>query len=324
MVKLIVSGLLGSGLLSGWAAEPSSVRSSHSIMRMTPQQWKEMTIAHLQLPQFSADPKAEKSLPKSLSLLSRLAYVPSERDQASCGDCWQWASTGVMEIANDVQNGVHERLSVQFLNSCNSGQCGCNGGNPQMFASFYATKGYAIPWANANGRFVSGNGSCASMPCENIATNPRYTLTGITPVAINTSGVGQAPAIANIKSALNQNKAIYFAFYLATETAWNQFRSFWNNQSESTVWTQYFPGQMPDEGSGSHAVLCVGYNDDNASNRYWIMVNSWGTPGGRPNGIFRVAMDQNYDLLARHLDAGVHEHDLALSAMGRLGGAGRS
>ena len=31
-------------------------------------------------------------------------------------------------------------------------------------------------------------------------------------------------------------------------------------------------------------------------NAYWIMVNSWGTAGGgRPNGIFRLNMNMNYD-----------------------------
>jgi len=39
----------------------------------------------------------------------------------------------------------------------------------------------------------------------------------------------------------------------------------------------------------------VGYNDDDPSNSYWIMLNSWGTAGDRPNGIFRVDMDMDYD-----------------------------
>ena len=42
-------------------------------------------------------------------------------------------------------------------------------------------------------------------------------------------------------------------------------------------------------------MLCVGYNDDDPSNSYWIMVNSWGTAeGGRPNGIFHLDMDMDY------------------------------
>ena len=46
---------------------------------------------------------------------------------------------------------------------------------------------------------------------------------------------------------------------------------------------------------GGHAVLCVGYDDTDPNNRYWIMLNSWGTTTGRPAGLFRVNMDMNYD-----------------------------
>jgi len=51
-------------------------------------------------------------------------------------------------------------------------------------------------------------------------------------------------------------------------------------------------------GGGAHAVLLVGYNDDdiNPANHYWIILNSWGTAnGGRPNGLFHVPMTMNYD-----------------------------
>ena len=76
----------------------------------------------------------------SMNLLSYLQYTPSERSQASCGDCWVWASTGVMEIALNVQNGVRNRLSTQFLQSCKSDKYACCGGNPNGFADWYRGK----------------------------------------------------------------------------------------------------------------------------------------------------------------------------------------
>jgi hypothetical protein len=39
----------------------------------------------------------------------------------------------------------------------------------------------------------------------------------------------------------------------------------------------------------------VGYDETDINNRYWIMLNSWGTTPARPNGLFRVNMDMNYD-----------------------------
>ena len=68
----------------------------------------------------------------SLSLLNHIQYTPSERNQGSCGNCWVWAGTGVMEIALDVQNSIHERLSTQFLNSCKTDSYACCGGNLTM------------------------------------------------------------------------------------------------------------------------------------------------------------------------------------------------
>ncbi|MBW2618559.1 MAG: hypothetical protein JRC92_06765, partial [Deltaproteobacteria bacterium] len=42
--------------------------------------------------------------------------------------------------------------------------------------------------------------------------------------------------------------------------------------------------------------LCVGYDDTDPNNSYWIILNSWGTgpTGNRPNGLFRLSMNQNY------------------------------
>ena len=110
-----------------------------------------------------------------------------------------------------------------------------------------------------------------------------------------THGVGQAQAIANIKSALNQNKAVCFSFYMGTTADWSQFETWWIALPESSLWSNFYCGQTADSGEAGHAVLCVGYNDDDPNNRYWIIVNSWGTTTGRPNGIFHVSMDLNYD-----------------------------
>ena len=41
-------------------------------------------------------------------------------------------------------------------------------------------------------------------------------------------------------------------------------------------------------------VLCVGYYDDGAANRYWIMLNSWGPTSQRPTNFFYVAMNLDY------------------------------
>jgi hypothetical protein len=76
----------------------------------------------------------------SHSLLGHLEYTPSERNQGYCGNCWAWAGTGVMEIALDAQNGIKDRLSIQYLNSNYNGGSGsswaCCGGSCTEVANF--------------------------------------------------------------------------------------------------------------------------------------------------------------------------------------------
>jgi len=292
-----MAALLAAGPLAALAQAPDPVPVQSRLMHLSLEQRQEIALARLVGPQISAPLYAPKDLPISLNLLSHVPYTPSQRNQGACGDCWQWAGTGVIEVAHDVQEGIFDRLSVQFLNSCQSSPGCCNGGWLGNVASFYAsTKKFVIPWSNDNANFTSSSsGSCSQTPCGSITTTPQYPVKSITAGTVKTLGVGQAQAIANIKSVLNQNRAVAFAFFLPTTAAWNSFYSFWNNQDESTVWTNFYCGQATDSGDAGHEPLCVGYYDDSGANRYWILLNSWGTTAKRPNGLFRVAMALDYD-----------------------------
>jgi C1A family cysteine protease len=240
----------------------------------------------------------------SYSLLSHLSYVPAERDQGSCGNCWVWAGTGVLEVALDSNEAVFDRLSVQYFNSKYNGGTGPSwagcGGWLSDFSQFYADEGFAIPWSNTNAFYADAHQTSedgTSVPWQTISTVPNYTISQCTVQSIATHDVGQNVAINNIKNVIDQGKAVWFGYFLATETDWNQFFNFWDYQSENITWSPDFScGHVWNSGGGGHAVLCVGYNDLDPNNSYWIMVNSWGTAyGGRPNGIFHVNMNMNYD-----------------------------
>jgi C1A family cysteine protease len=238
----------------------------------------------------------------SLSLLNYLQYTPSERSQGSCGNCWVWAGTGVSEIALSSQNGIKDRSSIQFLDSCKTDEFACCGGDLTEFASWYRSKGFSIPWSNTNASFQDSSRQCSyassAVSCGSISTNPRYPITSIQTQTIQTTGISQDTAIANIKNVLNQNKGIYFAFCLANNTDWNAFFSFWSNQTETAIWNPdpYCGHTWVNGQGGCHGVLIVGYNDEgDIANRYWIVLNSWGTAGGRRlNGLFRLKMYMNY------------------------------
>ncbi len=285
----------GMDVIKGWMEEAKMSREAYI----------DPNIAHVM------DEQRLNSMATQVNLLTHLQYTPSERDQKSCGNCWNWAGQGVLGIALDVNKGVKDRLSTQFLNSCKTDRYACCGGWLQDFAGWYANQKIAVPWSNTNASFADGNAQCqdnsSSLSCYDITATPNYAISSIEAVTIDTSG-GQSQAIANIKNVLAQNKAIWFGFFLPNQDDWNQFLNFWGNQSESDVWSfDFSQGHQWTSDGGGHAVLLVGYNED-APEPYWIILNSWGAPAGRPNGLFRMKMDMNYGLT--HLDGSKQEQGL--------------
>jgi hypothetical protein len=295
------------------SASPSR---TYPVMRFNPQEARRWIVGYRTASKAYLSPQIDAELVlatgEAFSLLDYLPYTPAERDQGACGNCWAWAGTGAMEIDNAFKNGIEDRLSIQYLNSNfwdGSGpDWACCGGSLEDVAAFYSTRGMAIPWSNANAHWQDGNRYCtaqaSSVSAGSISTNPRYTLTSIQAVAVPTQGVGKEAAIANIKNVLHQGKAVWFGFFLPNEPAWSDFTDFWGWESEESIWQpdsacgesyNYYEG-------GGHAVLCVGYDDTDPSNRYWIMLNSWGAPFNRPSGLFRMSMDMNYDCYYPNLD----------------------
>jgi len=299
---------------------------SHPIMHYTPETLREtlqrMKAGHA----VSINPSIMIPATAHLDLLPYLQYTPAQRDQGWAGNCWAWASTGVMEVSLDVQRGIKDRLSIQYLDSNYHGGTGCTwagcGADLDDFTTFYSGVGYAIPWSNTNaayadtyqccnGPVTGGDCPCpttlscpctgfqagASVPYLSISTSPKYPFSSISDSWLYHPMLPQATAIANIKNILYQNKALYFAFTLPDAAAWTDFGNFWNNQLESVSYDmgKYNGATYNYNTGGGHAVLLVGFDDTNPSDRYWIMVNSWGTTSQRPNGIFHVKMDLNYD-----------------------------
>jgi hypothetical protein len=277
------------------AQEPQAVPVALRIMPWTPKQVQELMKAERSGPQYSlpSSPIRPLGLQTSVNLYPLLSNVPSQRNQGHCGNCWAWGSTAVMEIALNVQNGIYDRLSVQFINSCNPNKACCDAGGYDDVVNFYRSQGFAIPWSNTGAGWSSGDGTCSAAPCGSIATNPRYPISNISQYWVNT-GADQVASIANVKSVLSQSQAMYFWIYLPTTAAWQAFDNFYFQQPESALWTNFYCGVPSDSGGGGHVVCCLGYYDDGASNRYWIMLNSWGPTSGRPTGLFHVGMNIDY------------------------------
>ncbi|NCC24522.1 MAG: hypothetical protein EOM25_04870 [Deltaproteobacteria bacterium] len=296
LLLLLALSMLGTSM-HAWAED-----ESFGIMRFTREEFREFAADHEFAPHapMALESSFANGFESSLNLLSYLQYTPSEHNQGQCGNCWAWAGTGAAAIDLNVQKGVKDRLSVQYISACNTAKTCCQGGWLADLATFYTSKGYIIPWSNTNAYWQNGDGNC-NVSCASIGTSPNYPITSFERQAITTHNISQAQAIANIKSILNQNKAVWFAFFLPKESNWTQFYNFWGADGESTPFSFDFTnGQSEDGGFGGHAVLCVGYDETS-----WIMLNSWGSNSGRPNGLFRVPIDMNYNLYHYEGDDGV-------------------
>jgi|GEM_PF-2167692 len=299
------------GTLALGAAETPPVLM-HTIMPLSHAD----LIAHLarrqSLPRKQIDPLAVQQLIQAspllatatatsgFSLLGNFAYTPSLWNQGGCGDCWVWGSTAAASISYGKHTGTPAGFSVQYLNSNYNGGSGdgwaCCGGDAALFASFYQSQGKFIPLSNAGAAYTDLNSACGGTSATRasaIATNPNVPFTAIADQVIVTTGVTQAQAIANIKAVLNGGQAVTFAYYLPG-AGWNDFEQFWSSSTEATAWPDIdkYSGSNFDSGAGGHLTCLVGYDDSNAS---WIVLNSWGTTNGRPDGTFEIPQAMGYN-----------------------------
>ena len=242
--------------------------------------------------------KPEIQATSSYSILHLLDYVPSERDQGWCSNCWAWPATSVMEIALNVQEGIFDRLSLQYLNSCGEivGIECCEGGNLQGFARFYRKTGIAVPWSNDQAHWIDIRAQCRT-PCDSIAKTPNYPISSMWTRTIETHEIPEEEAIENIKNVLHQQKGVYFSWILPDTDYREDFQDFWQRRTEDYIYDlDWDCGAEYSDTGGGHAILCVGYNDDQGTNNdYWIMLNSWGTTSNRPNALFAINMHMDYD-----------------------------
>jgi PKD repeat protein len=295
-----VSGVWADSLEQSSIEANSSVNPTYAwgLMHFTPDQLQEREAA---IPKMSM--KASYyglPLPKSSkNLLSLSPYYGADRDQGRCANCWVWAGTGALEIEHNIENGISDRLSIQYFNSnYNGGVAGsknaCSSGLPEYFAQFYnSNPRFAIPWSNTNAGYADKyyiTGQPAKTPAASISTFPNYPIRSISSVTLSTHS-GQSAAIDTIKAQINGNKPVLWSFFL-TNSGWDAFYSFWSTKPESCIWDpDPYNGGV---NGGGHEVLIVGY-DDTVSQPYWLVLNSFGSTPGRPNGTLRLKMNMDYD-----------------------------
>ena len=222
MKRSLASLALTAALLA--LAAPLAAQGEHPAMVMDDATMRQWVESFESAPKAYIDP-AIKPKRGSNSVLGYLTYDAAQRNQGKCSNCWAWTGTGIMEVALAVQKGIYKRLSVQYINSCQSSVIGktcCDVGFLSDFADFYTATGRAIPWSNSNADWQDGDGTCHTA-CGSVSTSPSYKIVSIQETRIETHGVGNETAISNIKNVLNQNKAVFLAFFVSNQADWLAF-----------------------------------------------------------------------------------------------------
>jgi C1A family cysteine protease len=185
-------------------------------------------------------------------------FVSGVKDQAKCGACWAFAMTGGLE-SNAILSGSAGQdvsYSEQVLLSC-GGVGSCDGGT--LNADFLQSTG--LP-PTSYYPYTAANGDCSAARAG--WQNATYKIGDWGSVTASASA---------IKAALVK--------YGPLPTAFMVYADFMNYKSGIY---EYVKGKK----LGGHAVLIVGYNDDE---QYFIVKNSWGTGWGE-GGFFRIAYSE--------------------------------
>jgi C1A family cysteine protease len=197
-------------------------------------------------------PVANVTYPASVNWVTAGAVTPI-KDQAQCGSCWAFSSTGAMEGMWKIFHGALTSLSEEQLVQCVNLCYGCNGGNTGLVFGYYAKNNYM--YGEDSYPYTSGAGVTGT--CNYPASGKTTTITkGSTSVTAN--------SVDAMKTAIAQ-QPVSIAIE-ADQYAFSAYKSgVFDNTSCGT--------------SLDHAVLLVGYGTENGQ-EYYLMKNSWGTTWG--------------------------------------------
>ncbi|XPS89403.1 peptidase C1A [Desulfosarcina variabilis str. Montpellier] len=201
----------------------------------------------------------DTTLPSAFNWCDNNGCTPV-KNQGNCGSCWAFATVGPLESLIQINDGITQDLSEQYLVSCNDEGWGCDGG--------YWAHDY-LQSTKVDGETEAGAVLEDHFPYEaqDITCNPPHDKA----YRIDSWGYvcpGCTPTIAQLKQALYEHGPLSVTVCVNADFQ-NYSGGVFSGTSCSTL---------------NHGVVLVGWNDDDGC---WIMRNSWGSSWGE-NGYMRI------------------------------------
>lgn len=205
-------------------------------------------------------------LPDSIDWRKKGNYVTDVKNQAACGSCWTFSTTGCLESVTAINTGKLVPLSEQQLIDCaqDFNNHGCDGGLPsQAFEYIMYNKGLMT---EEDYPYKAIELTCVYKP--ELAAAFVKDVVNITQY----DEKGMVDAVATLNP-------VSFAFEVTSD-----FMHY-----SGGVYTSTECHQTPD--MVNHAVLAVGYGQQDGT-PYWIVKNSWGSRWGI-DGYFLIEREKN-------------------------------
>jgi len=238
-----------------WTAAENSITRESPSARISRLGWRlGATRAAQSLTPFAP---GKRRLPSSFDWRDRAVVTPV-KDQGQCGSCWAFASVAALESAAIIAGFRPSDDSEQFLVSYSSRNDGCDGGGLYDTADFLKSTGSisetCLPYRADDAKLP--------LPCSRlIRERIRVTKWWSVPQTVESlkAAVYQSPLPVGFD--VYEDFLYYEAGIYSHET-----------------------GTF----AGGHAVLIVGWNDDD---QYFIVKNSWAKDWGE-DGFFLIAYSQ--------------------------------
>jgi len=207
--------------------------------------------------------QAEVELPSGFNWCDFGGCTPA-KDQGTCGSCWAFGTVGPLELNILIKDGLAKDLSEQYLVSCNTDGWGCDGG---LWAHDYHA------WKVPPNEYGPGGVDEVDFPYvdREDPCNPPHLHRHKIDSWHHVGDEWSVPPVADIKQAIYEQGPVSAA--VCVDPAFQSY----------SAGVFLGPGCL----LPNHAIVLVGWDDDQGANGVWFLRNSWGAGWGE-DGYMRI------------------------------------